>query len=151
MMTSWNTPLCGCETTTNAGELRTLPEAQLGRQSFTVNVPLPDPWLGPQMDHVTVEIDVPPPVQPMTMVVGRTLDFDPGRQDTTRRPEGPAVEAADVTTCGAGAGASAGGGGGLAANPIAKPMPRAATTATVAPTRATVLRRNVMTSVTPSA
>jgi hypothetical protein len=46
--------------TTNAAELLTRPAAQLGRQYFTVKVPLPDPVLLPQDDHVTFEIAIPP-------------------------------------------------------------------------------------------
>jgi len=56
--------------TTNAAELLTRPAAQLGRQFFTVNVPLPDPVLLPQDDHVTFEIAISP-LQPISMVVGR--------------------------------------------------------------------------------
>lgn len=69
--TSWNTPFTGSERTTNAGELGGLPSAQLGRQLFTVKVPLPDPLLAPQDDHVTLEMDMCPS-QPMSILVGRT-------------------------------------------------------------------------------
>ena len=100
------------------------------------------------MDHVTVEIDVSPPVQPMSMVVGRTLPFDPGRHDSTCGSEPPALDlevvAADVTTWGGGVA-----GGELAANPMAKPIPSAARTAAAAPSRTTVLRWNVITWVDP--
>jgi hypothetical protein len=55
--TSWKTPPRGSETTTNAGELLTVPVAQLGWQLLTVNVPLPFPLLFPQDDQVMADSD----------------------------------------------------------------------------------------------
>jgi hypothetical protein len=63
--TSWNAPPEGCDTTTNAGDLLTIPAAQPDRQLFTITVPLPIPPLLPQVDHVTAEIETLLPAQPM--------------------------------------------------------------------------------------
>jgi hypothetical protein len=63
--TCWKTPATGSETTTNAGELVTLPVAQAGSQSFRLNVPLPEPEVVPHADHVTFVRETARLAQPM--------------------------------------------------------------------------------------
>jgi hypothetical protein len=133
-----------------------VPVAQLGRQLFTVSVPLPSAVLPLHSDHVTPDIDTAP-AHPMSMEVGRTSCFGPGRQDIT---EGALVAGATgahavvvlecddteatealVTTLPA----DIEGAGELRANPTAKPTPRAARTAAATPIRTTELRRILIT------
>jgi hypothetical protein len=130
--------------------------AQLGRQLCKVSVPLPSPVLFPHSDHVTPDMDMSP-AQPISTVCGRTRGFGPGRHDTTVGTltaglkgadtaavvewDGTEATEASVTTLPA----DVEGAGELMANPTAKPTPRAARTAAVAPARRTVLRRIVIT------
>lgn len=147
--TSWKTPPRGSETTTNAGELLRVPAAQLGRQLFKVNVPLPSAVL-PQLDHVTVDIEISP-AQPMSRVSGRTWGFDPGVHDITVGSLAADVAGRDAVVA-AGEASSAteasvttwppdgGERWELRASPAEKPIARAARTAAATPSRTTMLR-----------
>ncbi len=153
--TSWKTPPRGSETTTNAGELLTVPVAQLGWQSLTVKVPLPFPLLFPQNDQVMVDIETSA-VQPTSIVLGRTWDFDPGLHESTDGTlatgnggvgfvvlvawDTEATEAS-VTTLPA----EVDGAWELIANPTPNPMPSAARTTATRPVRRAVLRRRLIT------
>jgi hypothetical protein len=149
--TSWNTPSRGSETTTNAGELSTVPVAQLGWQLLTVNVPLPLAVV-PQEDHVTEDI-VMSPAHPISRVTGRTWGFDPALHGSTvgAFPADTAGGEAFVGGDGDVTGATealvttllpdVGDPGELMANPREKPTPRPANTAAATPVRTTTLRR----------
>jgi hypothetical protein len=124
---------------------------------FTVNVPLPDPLVLLQDDHVTAEMDMCPS-QPMSIRVGSIWGFKPGVHDATvgAGEAGLAGEAAFVVADREDIGVVAASvttllvvgeyGEELMTHPTPKPTARAARRTAPTPIRTTVLRRNAITA-----